>query len=153
MSTKTIGIIVAVVIVCSGASFYGGTLYQRSHTKSFASFASGAAQGQGRFSRTGQGASNTTRSTPTAGTIVSKDATSLTIQLASGGSKIAFYTGSTTVMQTTQSSVASLNVGDQVMIQGSANSDGSITAVSIQSGTDMSRFNGTSSTQSATQTR
>lgn len=66
------------------------------------------------------------------GTILSKDATSLTLQLRAGGSQIVFLTTNTPVLKTASGSLADLIVGENVNITGSANSDGSLTASSIQ---------------------
>jgi hypothetical protein len=66
------------------------------------------------------------------GQIVSKDAQSLTIQLPNGNSEIVFYSSSTAVIKPTAASVNDLTTGTNVMIGGTQNSDGSLTAQSIQ---------------------
>src|SRR4029077_14482427 len=77
-----------------------------------------------------------------AGTLVSKDATSVTIQLGgpnasstnagATGSKIVLYNGSTQIGKFDTGTSDDLKVGDMVTVQGSTNSDGSITAQMIQ---------------------
>ena len=77
------------------------------------------------------------------GTILAKDATSITVQLnnfggnnggtqTAQGSKIVFYTGSTTVLKTVDGTSADLVVGKTVSVNGTPNTDGSVSATSIQ---------------------
>ena len=65
------------------------------------------------------------------GTVLSKDASTITIKMADGSTKIVLYSGSTQVMHTTAGTIDDVAVGSQVSVQGTANSDGSTTASNI----------------------
>jgi hypothetical protein len=56
----------------------------------------------------------------------------MTISLANGNSQVVFYSGATQVMKPTIVPASTLVAGTRVMIGGTANSDGSLTAQSIQ---------------------
>ena len=66
------------------------------------------------------------------GTVLSKDASSITVKLADGSTKIVLYSGTTSIMHTTAGTADDIAVGAMVSVQGAANSDGSTTATSIQ---------------------
>jgi hypothetical protein len=66
------------------------------------------------------------------GKIESKDSQSITLQLPNGNSEVVFYSSSTQVIKPSQASLNDISVGTQVMIGGTQNSDGSLTAQSIQ---------------------
>jgi len=71
----------------------------------------------------------------TTGSIVSSDSNSVTVKLATGGTKIILYSDSTTISVSTKGSSTDLTTGQDVTVTGTANSDGSITASRIQVGT------------------
>lgn len=128
MNTKTKLIIGGVVI--AGVSFFAGAKYDQSK------IVAPSPRGAG-FLQNGTGGMRGTRTGGTfngaSGSIVAKDATSITISLRDGsGSKIVFLSASTTVMKTTNGTASDLTTGKEVTVSGSANSDGSINAQSIQ---------------------
>ena len=68
----------------------------------------------------------------TSGEIISKDDKSVTIKLRDGGSKIVFFSNSTEITKSASGSINDLEVGKNISINSTANSDGSITAQTIQ---------------------
>lgn len=131
-----IGAIVGVLII-GGGSFYAGTKFAGGSDAP-----AGFPQGQGGQLRTGQngqafGGARTGQGMSggiTTGQILSKDDTSITVKLPDGGSKIVFLTASTTITKSSAGSVNDLTVNENVVVNGAANSDGSINAQSIQLG-------------------
>jgi uncharacterized protein (UPF0333 family) len=123
---KMILLAVFVVVVVGGLSFYGGMKYQSS--KSAASRAGSFARGAGAagFARGGAGGGLI------AGQVVAVDSTSITIQESDGSSKIVFFTATTPVMEMVAGKASDITVGKQVNIVGMTNSDGSISATSVQ---------------------
>jgi len=138
MTKNTIVIFVIAVIVIGAGSFYGGMKYSQSKSLAGGGFANLTADqrsvrfqqmatadvGGQRGVRAGGGS--------VAGEIVSKDAGSITVKLNDGGSKIALFSTSTQVMSSSVGSLDDLVVGENVMVSGQANQDGSITAQSVQ---------------------
>ncbi len=128
---KNTKIITGVLAVLIGVGlFYGGVKYGESNQAS-------TAQTNGQFGRNGQagnrgGNRNMNGGGFVAGQVLSMDDKSVVIKLASGGSKIAFTSSSTAVSKSVAGSLSDLAVGSKVMVQGSANADGSLTAQSIQ---------------------
>jgi hypothetical protein len=66
------------------------------------------------------------------GQITTMGSSSITLQLANGNSEVVFYTSSTPVSKPTTVSANTLSVGTNVMVAGTSNSDGSVTAQTIQ---------------------
>ena len=126
---KTITMVVIAVII-AGGSFYAGMKYGGSQTTSnqtatrtrgTGNFTGGAVRGAG-----GNGGGFTS------GSIISKDSQSITLSLQAGGSKIVFVSPTTQIMKTDAGTLTDLTVGTQVSVTGSTNSDGSVTAQSVQ---------------------
>ena len=139
-------IIVAVVIAAIG--FFGGMQYEKGKVATTARgqfaaggdnarFGSGSGAGGpgGRFGgRGGAGA--------TVGQIVSSDANSITVKLADGSSKIVNISGSTKISKSETATMSELTTGLQVAAFGTPNSDGSITAMTVQLNPQMMRLGG-----------
>lgn len=127
MNKKIIAGVVAVVLL--GGSFYGGMVYGKSGTPARGQFGNGQFPGN----PAGMGGMRTSMGGGlTAGEIISKDATSITIKMQDGSTKIVLVSDSTQIMKTSTGSSGDLSVGTTVTITGTANSDGSITGQSVQ---------------------
>ena len=71
------------------------------------------------------------------GEIISKDDKSITVKLLDGGSRIIFYSSSTTISKTVDGKSDDLAVGKNVMISGDTNADNTINAKNIQLRADL----------------
>ncbi|MEQ1500047.1 MAG: hypothetical protein ABL917_01590 [Parcubacteria group bacterium] len=119
-------IITVVVMVC--VALYGGFIYGKSKTPLRGQFANGQFPGNQNGPR-GTGMMN---GGFTMGEIIFKDATSVTIKMQDGSTKIALIATSTQVMKSTSGTFSDLNIGTNITISGTSNSDGSVTAQSVQ---------------------
>ncbi len=154
---KMITSAVVVLLVVAGAAFYGGMAYAKGGSRANGTYGAGAQARSGQFGAGATGAGRTgTRAGGfggagtggTFGQVIAKDDKSITLKLATGGSKIVFITPTTPVSKDTTGSLADVAVGTQVTVAGSANADGSVSAQSIRIGTPMMR--GTTSVVPAT---
>lgn len=143
-----IGIMVAIAVVVGVGAFFGGrassgtpspteavkvltNLSQQQRAQLLQNGSLGALFGN----RTGTSGTGANRGGGfTAGSIVSKDATSITVKLSDGSTKLVLYSGSTTIGQFTTGTANDLATGKEVTVTGTTNSDGSITATRIQIG-------------------
>lgn len=145
MQKKNIVITAVLVIVVGAGAFFGGTVYEKSSLTKAGLLRSGnnlgnrqgqggpAGQGQNQGRAGGAGFSRGTGGGDfVAGDIISKDDKSITVKNQDGSSKIIFFSDSTAVGKSTQGTAADLSVGEQVMVNGKGNSDGTITAQNIQ---------------------
>ena len=125
MKKYSVHIIWAIVAV---AALVGGWYYGKSTA------ASGLAGARAGFSsstrnfagRTGAGGGFA------AGVVTAKDAQSITLQLPDGNSEVVFYSSSTAIVKPMPASVSDIAIGANVMVGGTQNSDGSVTATTIQ---------------------
>ncbi len=128
---KILPIIIAVVVIGGGA-FYGGMKYGQSQIPQRNGQQLGAIGGARlRQGFGGQGF--------VSGEIISKDDKSITVKLpdarlpdGQGSSKIVFYSGSTEISKSGSGTFNDLETGKTITVNGTTNSDGSITAQSIQ---------------------
>lgn len=137
---KTLPIFIIILMVAAGGAFYGGMLYGKS-TKTvrgnFQDFANlTPEQRQQRLQEMGVNGGGRVGGGQgggfVAGEIITKDDKSITIKLRDGGSKIIFFGTAIEVSKFTNGVASDLEVGKTVSVSGVANSDGSITAQSIQ---------------------
>ena len=121
--------VIILLIVVAALSFYFGTKIGSSNQ---------SVNGQNRqFSQggfTGQKLAGGIRNGGgvTSGEILSQDATSITLKMRDGGSKIIFISSTTEVTKSVKGALKDLTTGETIMISGTTNPDGSITAQTIQ---------------------
>jgi hypothetical protein len=130
MKNKQIITTIIIALVVGGASFYGGMRYQQMRRGNFAGqFAQGGnfrgANGTG-APRGGAGFM------PVNGEIISSDDKSITVKLQDGSSKIVILSDSTNINKAESGSKTDLTTGTKVLVLGQTNSDGSVTAQSVQ---------------------
>jgi len=125
MQKSKILIILGVLLIAVGAGgFFAGMKYQQSKQPSVAQFRGAGRQGTGIQRPEG---SNVIR-----GEIIDKDEASMTVKLADESSKIVLISENTAINKATEGSVDDLETGEQVMVFGQTNADGSISAQNIQ---------------------
>ena len=134
MKAKALVPFIVVALLSSGIGFFGGKTFQASQKvmqeagKDSVQFGQGGPGGfRGPGGRGGRGGGGFV-----GGQILSKDATSITIKLRDGGSTTVYTSASTTASKPASIPLDSLVVGDEVMVTGRPNDDGSTTASSIQ---------------------
>ena len=128
MKTRTKIIIGALIIIA--VAFFGGYKYGQSGSNPnrvngnlSANFMAGAGARRGLNVGGGE---------MVAGQVLSQDATSLTLKLCDGGSRIVLVSTSTDVQKVVKGNLSDLVVGTSVSANGPTNADGSLTAQSIQ---------------------
>ena len=122
---------VVIVIVVGILAFYGGVSYEKGKTPVVAATGTGTRTGAaggyaGRAGRAGGAAGNFVT-----GTILSATSGSMTISIPTGGSKIVLFSPSSQIMKATTGSTSDLTTGSNVVVSGTTNSDGSVTATNI----------------------
>jgi hypothetical protein len=122
-----VGVVAAVLL---GAGFGGGYATAKLQTPAQPGFGN-FPNGQG-TARTGAQGLMRTNGGFVSGEILSKDAGSITVKMQDGSTKIILIGASAQVLKSTQGSGEDLVAGVNVTVTGSINSDGSITAQSVQ---------------------
>lgn len=129
---------IILVLVGLGAGFFGGYQYRNYRlTQVRGGFVGGptGAAGAQRFTGTrgtGTGANAAFRGGAVNGSILSVDANSMTVKMSDGSTKIVLLSGSTTYANTVSAQLTDLKVGGTVLVTGTPNSDGSVTATQVQ---------------------
>lgn len=122
--------LIAIVLLAVGA-FYGGIEYQKGQS---ASSLNNRFRNQDAFpsgSRV-RDFSNGNSMNFTSGEIIAKDEGSVTVKMQNGSTKIVLFGPTVEVYKSDKGSLEDLVVGENVMVNGKANSDGSLTADSVQ---------------------
>lgn len=128
MDKKIISIVIAVIVVIAvgAGAFFGGMKYQQAHAAAGRSIQFAA----GRFG--GRMGEKVDANTAIFGQITSNDTNSITVKLNNGSSKIINLANSTKITKTDTAKVSDLTTNSQVAVFGIPNTDGSITALTIQ---------------------
>ena len=136
MNQKTKIIIGGIVLVV--LAFWAGTAYANHNSKSRMTAQTGMMTGgRGNFGGA-QGMPGAIRGGANAGggfvggTVLSKTDTTITVQNQNGGSKIILVSPTTAVSKSAQGSITDVAVGSSILATGTTNSDGSITAQTLQ---------------------
>jgi hypothetical protein len=128
--------VVIASLVFAGAGFFGGMEYQKMQRGGFAGGQFGGRGANGQFRMMGGPGGQTGgpagMNRPVAGDIIASDDKSITVKLQDGSSKIVLVNDQSTVTEATTSTKQSLSVGKKVLVFGTANSDGSVTAQNVQ---------------------
>jgi hypothetical protein len=127
MKNSAITTIILLIIVGGGA-FFGGIKYQQSQPsgRQFA-VGQGGTRGTG-FASAGRNGINR----PVSGEILNSDGKSMTVKLPDGSSKIVIISATTMINKASSATADDLKTGEKVSVFGQTNSDGSVTAQSIQ---------------------
>lgn len=129
-------IIIAVVI--AGVAFFGGMQYSKSKVMSTTAsrqFGGGTSTGMMGGGRPGGASAAMTgmrSGGAVIGSVLSKDDKSITVQTQGGGSKIIFLSEKTAISTAAKGSLADIVAGSDVVVMGTPNADGSVTAQTIQ---------------------
>lgn len=127
---------IVIALVIGGLGFWGGTKYGQNGDASGGrnrnltaavnlGTGPGNVRGGARGSRLGGGGA-------VAGEILSLDEQNLVVKLPTGGSKIVFWTKETPLSKNVAAGADDLKVGSRVMVMGTPNQDGSVTARAIE---------------------
>ncbi len=134
---KQPNLVISAVIGVIGLAvgFFGGTAYQSTQKPNFQNLTQEQRQqmfGQFRNGAGGGGRNGGAAGTFANGQILNKDEKSITVKMRDGSTKLIFLAPSTEINKPAPIKATDLNVNDQVSVSGTANSDGSLTASTIQ---------------------
>lgn len=122
---KEYAITILLSVITAGLGFFGGMKYQESRRGSF------ARQLNGQGIRPGQNG-NRQGFRPVSGEIISSDATSVTVKLTDGSTKIVILTDKTTINKAEAVTKDDLKTGQTIAVFGNENADGTVTAQTVQ---------------------
>ena len=156
MKTWHIVVVVVVVIAVGVGAFFGGravagggtpTLQEalkvlQNATPQQRQAAGAGGAGGGFFGGTG-GTGRAGGGGAVTGSIISSDSNSITVKTADGSTHIVLFSPSTTISKFTSASVSDLTTGQNVLVTGTTNSDGTVTATRIEVGVTLPQRQGT----------
>ncbi|MFA6446952.1 MAG: DUF5666 domain-containing protein [Patescibacteria group bacterium] len=140
MKTNIIFAVIFTLLVAGAGGFYGGMKYQQTKAPQNIGFMANGAAGGGRMLRTfngeagtgGAGSVGAMRANFANGQVLSLEGKTLTLKTQDGGSKIVFLTDATQIQKMDKAAPSDLANEKYVTITGTTNSDGSLTAATIQ---------------------
>lgn len=133
MKNNQVVIIILVAVLGLGLGFYGGTKYQQMQRAMMTGRSNLQAGQPGNANRGGQrGQGNFRGGNAVAGEIISISDSSITVKLADGSSKIVLLGASTPINKESAGARTDLTMGTKVAVFGTTNSDGSVTAQTVQ---------------------
>lgn len=130
---NSIVIFVISLLIIGATGFFAGMKYQQSKQPSMADFQARRGMREG-FSQNLPGDQSRSGSQAVRGEIINKDQDSIIVKLADESSKIVLISENTIINKASEALIDDLETGEQVMVFGQANSDGSVTAQNIQVG-------------------
>lgn len=133
-SKNNLLMIVITAVIVGIVAFFGGVQYQKSK---ISNFAKGQLQGRQdglNGNQRGERQGNAQGMQPISGEVTSQDDQSITVKTQDGSSKIIIFSETTKFNKTSEGSKEDLKIGEQVMVIGTTNSDGSLTAQTISLG-------------------
>ena len=119
--------ILIVAVLGLGGGFFGGMQYQKSKQPAFPKGVGQLTRGNFNFN----GRVRTAGGNGVRGEVTAVNGSTVTIKLANGGSQIIVLSSSTTYNKTATASVSDVVVGQTIMAAGTSNSDGSVTATTV----------------------
>jgi hypothetical protein len=119
--------IMGIILATGLTSFIAGTKFEASKRNSTITNQINPSRNGRNLNRLSQNENNMIRAQ-----IISRDEASITVKLADGSTKIILLSEKTLIEKTSQATKADIKNNDQALILGKTNSDGSITAQSIQ---------------------
>jgi len=128
MNKNMIIVAVAAFIIGAGAGYGGAIALVHPGTISRSNFAAAAGGNAGFMMRGSANGANGLLS----GTVASQDAGSITLNTRDGSSHIVLVTPDTTVSKSVNGSTGDITAGANVIVSGTTNSDGSVSASFIQ---------------------
>lgn len=129
MKNNNIFLTAVLVIIVGAGGFFAGMKYQEIRQPSRADFQARMGMRQG-----SPGGQRPVGSETVRGEIMEKDEKSITVKSPDNSSKIILILENTAINKATEGSIDDLKTGEQVMVFGKSNSDGSISATNIQLG-------------------